>query len=131
MAPTAENHESKRNKNISWKVRPAIPADKENVNKLLADSYGALLKNDYDAKLLEKALPLITRANDELLNCGTWYVIEDDNGLLAGCGGWTLKQPPKAKEGSAVPHLRHFATRSDMTRKGIGKAIWEQSWKDI
>jgi Acetyltransferase (GNAT) domain len=64
------------------------------------------------------------------LTCGTWYVVEDPrDGSLTGCGGWTFRNP--AKEGQSVPNLRHFATRADMARKGVGSAIWDRSWQDI
>jgi GNAT superfamily N-acetyltransferase len=119
---------------IQWKVRPATLADKNAVNELLMNSYENLLAADYDQEFLETALPLISKGREELLTCGTWYVVEDPrDGTLTGCGGWTFRNPAqeRAADGRKVPHLRHFATRADMTRKGIGKAIWNQSWDDI
>lgn len=69
---------------------------------------------------------------EELLTCGTWYVVEDPrDGRLTGCGGWTFRQPAQTEGGKKVPHLRHFATRADMVRKGVGRAIWNRSWEDI
>lgn len=119
---------------IQWKVRPATLADEAAVNKLLMNSYENLLAADYDQEFLNIALPLITKGREELLTCGTWYVVEDPrDGSLTGCGGWTFRNP-SAKDGgdgSKVPHLRHFATRADMTRKGIGKAIWDRSLEEI
>ena len=98
----------------------------------MLDSYKNLLAADYESDFLKIALPLITKGSEELLTCGTWYVTEHpDDGSLTGCGGWTFRQPAKTSGGKAVPHLRHFGTRSDMARKGIGKAIWNKSWSDI
>ena len=117
---------------IEWKVRPATLNDRDAVNKLLLDSYEHLLAANYEPDFLKVALPLITKGSEELLTCGTWYVTEDpEDGSLTGCGGWTFRQPARTDGGKAVPHLRHFGTRSDMTRKGIGKAIWYRSWEDI
>ncbi len=107
---------------IQWKVRPATLADKNAVNELLMNSYENLLAADYDQEFLETALPLISKGREELLTCGTWYVVEDPrDGTLTGCGGWTFRNPAqeRAADGRKVPHLRHFATRADMTRKGI------------
>jgi len=116
---------------IEWKVRPATPADAEAVDNLLRDSYENLLKANYNEDILKLALPKITKAREELLTCGTWYVVEDpEDGSLAGCGGWSLQSPAQAED-KVFAHLRHFGTRSDMTRKGIGQAIWKQSWEDI
>ena len=115
---------------IDWKIRPATLEDQDGVNQLLMDSYKHLLAADYEADFLEVALPLITQGREELLTCGTWYVVQDprdDN--LVGCGGWTFRQP--AQTDLKVPHLRHFATRADRTRMGIGKVIWNKSWQEI
>ncbi|KAL3923537.1 MAG: hypothetical protein SGILL_001596 [Bacillariaceae sp.] len=118
---------------IDWKIRPATLADETAVNDLLMNSYENLLAKDYDADFLQTALPLITKGQQELLTCGTWYVVEDPrDGTLTGCGGWTFRNPSDdGGEAPKMPHLRHFATRADMTRKGIGKAIWDRSWRDI
>jgi len=128
-----------KNTHIEWVVRPAEIRDAQAVDQLLMDSYQHLLAASYDAAVLEKALPLITKGQTELLECGTWYVAEHPiDGTLAGCGGWTLRKPKKTvtesdegQQAHSVPHLRHFATRSDMARKGVGKAIWAKSWEDI
>lgn len=52
-------------------VRPAMPADTENVSRVLARSYRALLAEDYEPALLREALPLISRARPSLMSCGT------------------------------------------------------------
>ena len=116
---------------------PATPIDAVAVRELLLDySYRDLLQADYDADLLETALPMITTARPELLTCGTWYVVEapSDAGattdttktsqLLVGCGGWT-RQSPATDDDANLPHLRHFATHPDWIRKGIARAIWD------
>lgn len=62
-------------------------------------------------------------------------MVEDPrDGTLTGCGGWTFRNPAQADAGQPTimtPNLRHFATRADMARKGIGSAIWNRSWQDI
>ena len=132
MSSSNEAKVQRPQKRIEWKVRPATLEDQEAVDKLLMDSYKNLLAADYDPEFLTIALPLITKGSEELLTCGTWYVTEDpDDGTLTGCGGWTFRQPAQTSGGKAVPHLRHFGTRSDMVRKGVGKAIWQRSWEDI
>mmetsp|Transcript_27638 Transcript_27638/g.66417 ORF Transcript_27638/g.66417 Transcript_27638/m.66417 type:complete len:130 (-) Transcript_27638:2615-3004(-) len=123
---------------IDWIVRPATLEDKTAVDELLVNSYTNLLPANYDADFLKTALPLITTAQEELLACGTWYVVEDPSpeNTLVGCGGFTFRNPStqtmKEDRGPGgtmllVPHLRHFATRPDLSRKGIGKAIWIRS----
>ncbi|KAG7365813.1 GNAT family acetyltransferase [Nitzschia inconspicua] len=139
-----------------WIVRPACLDDKEMVDNLLQKSYSNLLKDDYDGDLLAVALPKITVAREDLLTCGTWYVVEasttdasssSSKGLrkqLVGCGGFTLHSPTKNKSAATnddeddeetrardVPHLRHFATDPDFARRGIASAIWNRTWNDL
>jgi GNAT superfamily N-acetyltransferase len=87
-----------------------------------------MLAPDYDADLLQRALPLMCRANPSLLTSSTWYVVEDplDATTLIGCGGWTPHSPLQ----DDVPHLRHFATHPNYARRGVGRAIWDRSWMD-
>lgn len=128
MLPTAK---------IEWQVRPATPEDGRAVGSLLQKSYEQLLPRNYEASLLSRALPLITTANDELLTCGTWYVVvHPDTERIVGCGGWTRESPTSSKDptdnkGTGNPHLRHFACDPDLTRCGIASAIWNRSLVDM
>lgn len=121
------------NERIEWIVRPTTSDDAEAIDNLLKVSYDTLLANDYDAHLLEKALPFITKARTELLTCGTWYLAEHpQDGTVVGCGGWTKNTPMKTSETlKVVPHLRHFATHPQYLRKGIARAIWQQIRNDV
>jgi GNAT superfamily N-acetyltransferase len=124
-----------KNERVEWVVRPATINDRNKINQLLKESYSDLLRQDYDDETLSIALPALTSARDELLTCGTWYVVHhpDDSSTLVGCGGWTKQQPKKSETSisSTVPHLRHFATHPSATRQGVASALWKQTWEDI
>ena len=132
---------------IPWIVRPSTIDDKDAIETVMRASYGNLLKDDYDSKVLDLALPHICHVRPELLTCNTWYVVEhpycsNDNNetggnMIVGCGGWTPKSPMNKKgvgeedeQNIIIPHLRHFATHPDFLRKGVGRAIWDRIWKD-
>jgi len=112
-----------------FKIRVASPADKEAVSALLKTSYGILLARDYSPEVLAVALPLMSAANPELLNCGTYYVTENQNGEIIACGGWTLNRPGPVDAAHTVreglAHIRHVATHPTWTRRGIGRAMIE------
>lgn len=118
-------------------VRPSRADDKEKLEELLWKCYGTILPKDYTADLLDKALPMICGVRDDLLSCGTWYVVEqviDENSAvsskesrLVGCGGWT----PKSPLGTNVPHLRHFATDPTCLRQGIASMLWDRIYQDV
>lgn len=103
-------------------IRPAMPADTEGVSRLLARSYRALLAPDYDPALLRDVLPLIGQANPRLLNCGTYFVAEQGERILAA-GGWTDVTPHGRPGQPGVGHIRHVATDPDIARRGIGARL--------
>jgi GNAT superfamily N-acetyltransferase len=118
----------------SFHVRTASPNDTDAVRYLLTASYSLLLTDGYDAEVLDRALPFITKPNPTLLASGTWYVAEgtDAPGVLVGCGGWTRERPgaPQASVNPTFAYLRHFATHPGFTRRGVGKALFEQCLTD-
>jgi hypothetical protein len=79
---------------IDWNVRPATIDDANQTAKLLSDSFYTILPQNYDQDTLTKVLPSITTPRQQLLTCGTWYVVEDPvTKDIVGCGGWTLRSP--------------------------------------
>lgn len=104
-------------------IRIAEPADAEAVTALLEKSYPALLAGAYDAALLQQVLPLMTRANPELLSSGSYYVAVGDDGMIVGAGGWTRHSPTGQGENGTNGNIRHFGTDPDHARKGIGRAL--------
>lgn len=111
-------------------IRVATPADAEAVTELLSASYPVLMADAYDEASLEAALPEMTRANPALLSSGSFYVAEQDDGGLAGCGGWTRDRPGSGEIEPGVAHIRHFATRPEWIGRGVGRAIYERCEED-
>ena len=103
-------------------IRPAMPADTEAVSRMLARSYRALLAPDYDPGLLREALPLIGQARPSLLTCGTYFIAEIDDRVLAA-GGWTDFSPHGAAGRAGEGHVRHVAVDPDAVGQGLGRKI--------
>jgi GNAT superfamily N-acetyltransferase len=106
-------------------VRVAMPADTDAVARVLARSYRALLAKDYEPELLRQVLPLISQANPRLLSCGTFFVVEEDDRILA-CGGWTDVSPHGAPGRLGVGHVRHVAVDPSVARRGYGALLMER-----
>lgn len=109
-------------------IRPAMPADTEGVNRVLARSYRALLAADYDPALLRDVLPLITVARPSLLSCGTYFVAEQDDRILAA-GGWTDLSPHGAPGRAGVGHVRHVACDPDVLRQGVSTRLMQRVFR--
>jgi|SRR5262245_15065196 len=107
----------------AYTLRAATPGDAAAVSALLEASYPQLLAPDYDPRLLAAALPLMTKANPQLLASGTYYVAEASSETLVGCGGWTTEAPGGGASTPGVGHVRHFAVHPEWTRRGIGHAL--------
>ena len=110
-------------------LRIATPADTAAVAHVLVHSYPPLMAGAYDPGLLERALPLITRPHPRLLAGGTYYLAEAD-GEAVGCGGWSWECPGGTEVEPGLAHIRHFATHSGWTGRGIGRALYERSERD-
>jgi N-acetylglutamate synthase-like GNAT family acetyltransferase len=105
-------------------LRMAVPADRDEVGALLATSYTRLFPESYAPEVLAHALPLMTRANPELLTSGLYHVVETDVGIMVGCGGWSLADPATRRTEPGTGHIRHFATHPDWLGRGIGRMIY-------
>lgn len=67
-------------------LRPATKRDIAVVDAVLSRAYPRLLKGDYPPSMLVMALPMISRAQPDLVACGTYYLIEEDD-VVVGAGG--------------------------------------------
>ena len=106
----------------TYSLRVASLQDEGAVTTLLEASYRRQLAGSYPPETLEKALPLMTKANPRLLASGTYYVAET-KGQLVGCGGWSMEAPGNGEQRQGTAHIRHVATHPDWLRRGIGRAL--------
>lgn len=105
-------------------IRPAMPGDDAAVTRLLARSYGTLLKPDYDAELLARVLPIIGRARPQLLRCPTYFVAEEAGQIMAA-GGWS-EAAPGGGDAAGVGHVRHVACDPDQVGRGIAGRLMRE-----
>lgn len=104
------------------RVRAATAADVAAVDALLARAYPRLLRPDYAPSMMVLALPLISRAKPALVTCGTYYVVEQDSGII-GAGGWTQAAPGRGVARAGVGNIRHVVTDDRQVRRGVGRAL--------
>lgn len=115
---------------MTYIVRVSAPSDADAVSAILAASYPTLLASHYEKDLLDRALPLMTTANPALLASGSFYVAQNRQGELIGCGGWSAEQPGTAKIVRGEAHIRHFATHPGWTRMGVARSIMNRCYRD-
>lgn len=110
---------------MAIRIRTARAGDLAAIERVFAASYPALMAGAYEAALLARALPMMTRAQPRLVGSGTYYVAEAD-GETIGCGGWSREAPDGRAGEEGVAHIRHFAVAKDWIGRGIGRALYRR-----
>lgn len=114
----------------NMRIRRTIATDLEPLNRLFAESYPVFLAADYAPEVLDRALPLIARANPVLLESGSYYLVErQKGGTPLAAGGWTA-QSPHQPEPAGTGHVRHLVTHPQAARQGLAAAIMRHSFEE-
>ena len=111
-------------------LRVTTPDDAAAVGALLEASYASAFAGHYEDQVLAAALPLMTRANPRLLASGTYYAADTGDGVLAGCGGWSVDRPGSGEVVDGLAHVRHFGIHPDWMRRGVGRALFARCVDD-
>lgn len=112
--------------NTGYSLAVASPADAAVVTSLLEVSYGSLMPPSYEAAVLDRALPLMIKANPALLASGTYYKALTAEGQMIGSGGWTKERPGTGDIEPGTAHIRHFATHPKWLGRGVGRSIYAE-----
>lgn len=122
-------------------LRTALPADIPALHKLIALSVRGLMTSTYTKPQLEAALGLWLGVDSQLVNDGTYFIVEaEDNGarVLVGCGGWSKRKTPYGSDHrpgredalldpiTDAAKIRAFFVHPDWARRGIGAMILHQ-----
>ena len=116
------------------RIRLAMAADRPRLNALIAASARALSRGYYSPEQTEAAIRQVFGADSRLIDDGTYYLAEEE-GSLAGCGGWsrrrTLYGGDQMKSGedslldpaSEPARIRAFFVHPGHARRGVGSRI--------
>ena len=121
--------------------RDATNADIPTLHALIESSVRILQANDYTPAQIEGALGTVLGLDTQLLADQTYFVAEttDNSGAktIVACGGWSKRAKLYSGSGDAegddrlldpatdAAHVRAMFTRSDWTRRGLGRRILE------
>jgi GNAT superfamily N-acetyltransferase len=118
------------------RLRVAEPADAAAIEVLMKESGAALFPAGYDQRQSESAVRFVAAVDEMLLDDGTYFVFEVDGEPVA-CGGWSRRDKLYTGSGDAAgdarlldpatepARVRAMFTRSDWTRRGLGRRILE------
>jgi GNAT superfamily N-acetyltransferase len=121
----------------SFRIRRATLDDVPALGALIDLSVRRLQKDDYSPEQIEGALGTVFGVDTQLIADGTYFVVETDQGAMAGCGGWSKRRTlfgsdhGPGREASFLDPLqenariRAFFVHPDWARRGIGSLILE------
>ena len=111
--------------------------EREAIKQLIAASARQLSREHYTDAQIEAAIATVFGVDTDLIEDETYFVVEND-GELAGCGGWSKRktlfggdQYSSRDAGYLDPEsepakIRAFFIHPDHARKGIARAILER-----
>lgn len=77
---------------MTYDLRLATEADAPLLRELIARSIRGLGSNDYSREQIEAALTGAFGLDTSLVRDGTYFVLTDETGFIAGCGGWSRRK---------------------------------------
>ncbi len=124
---------------MTFKLRLALPDDRDAIEGLIQDSCRTLGRGDYSSAQIEGALKSAWGVDSQLIEDQTYYVVTLDNEMaeeqIVGCGGWSFRETLfgasnalNRDQGEIDPvtgraRIRAFFVRPDAARQGIGSRI--------
>jgi GNAT superfamily N-acetyltransferase len=102
--------------------------------ELIPASARSLSRGFYTEAQTEAAIRYVFGPDTRLIADGTYYVVEEE-GLLAGCGGWSRRRTlyggdqmkseddPLLDPRTEAARIRAFFVHPDFARRGVGSAI--------
>jgi GNAT superfamily N-acetyltransferase len=122
-------------------IRRAEPRDIPAIERVMRESITGISSRTYDAKQVESSLQFIAHLDRELVDDGTYFVVEN-HGEVVGCGGWSRRARLYAGSGSSADDARMLDPKTEAARiramfvdprferRGIGRMILERCESD-
>jgi N-acetylglutamate synthase-like GNAT family acetyltransferase len=127
---------------MNFTYRKAELTDTENLEKLIEKSAKSINSAYYSEKEINSALGNAWTVDQQLISDKTYWIVEDMDGTVIGCGGWSKRKllfgkstEPNTIENELIPgidsaRIRAFFVHPNYTRMGIGKELIEKCEKE-
>jgi GNAT superfamily N-acetyltransferase len=117
-------------------LRVALKDDVDAIQELIQASVRELQAADYSPAQRERALATVFTVDSQLISDGTYFVAISEDGKMAGCGGWSLRQtlyggdhqmekiaPARLNPQKDAAKIRAIFVHPDFARMGLGSLI--------
>ncbi len=118
----------------TFSIRKATLVDQDFLKELIAQSIRTLGADVYSSEQIEAALKGAFGVDTQLIQDGTYFVVEQ-NGTIVACGGWSFRKtlfgsnehqerdPAELNPKIDAAKIRAFFVSPEYARQGLGKAI--------
>jgi GNAT superfamily N-acetyltransferase len=119
-----------------FELRVATMEDVAEIRGLIDASVRGLQAGDYSSAQIEGALATVFTVDSRLIADGTYFVAFDEEGELAGCGGWSFRktlyggdhqvetiEPEKLDPAVDAAKIRAIFVHPKFARMGMGSMI--------
>jgi GNAT superfamily N-acetyltransferase len=120
-------------------LRVAVRSDVPDIGALMRRSVLDVFPRFHDERETAAAARYLTEPDMALIDDGTYFVHETEDGQLVACGGWSKRDKLYTGSGDAPTdgrlldpatepaRVRAMFVRADWTRRGLGRAILARS----
>ncbi len=117
------------------RIRLATAADAAALRELIPLSARELSRGFYSPQETESAIRFVFGPDSQLIEDGTYFVAEEEDGTLVGCGGWSRRRrsyggdqmrteaDPLLDPATEAGRIRAFFVHPAFARRGIGSRI--------
>lgn len=119
------------------RLRVATHDDLDAIRALIPLSVRGLSGGYYSPRQIESAIRYVFGPDTQLIRDGTYFVVEDVDGAMVGCGGWSLRrtlyggdqakevEDPRLDPATEPARIRAFFVHPDHARRGIASRIMD------
>ena len=120
-------------------IRKARISDVDKIEQIMKMSMLSLGQGYYSDEQIQSSCKYVCVPDKQIIEDGTYYVVEDENGIMIACGGWSfrntlyagpktqLNQDNKLDPKKDMARVRAMFVLPSMSGKGVGALILKTS----
>ncbi|MBD1584575.1 GNAT family N-acetyltransferase [Pseudoalteromonas sp. S16_S37] len=126
---------------MEYRIRKATLSDITHIEMLIGESARELSSEYYSKEQVEGALQAALGVDSQLIRDQSYFVIEDDD-LLIACGGWSFRRtlfgsdrqsnrsPKELNPDIDAAKIRAFFVKPSYARQGLGSVLMRECEKE-
>lgn len=121
------------------KLRTATLRDRDGVELVMKRSMEGLGQGHYTAEQVQSSLQYVCVPDEQIISDGTYYIVENEHGVMLACGGWSFRnklyagpkiesqEDDKLDPEKDSARIRAMFVLPNISSKGLGSLILKAS----